>query len=152
MYQIAILSKFSLILGEMILRRFGILKRKPYFGTNCVSVFFFKILYCIFYSSCDIFIRQRVKDPRENIGFDTCSLSGRHIEIIRCYRIQNLTLQLFDAILESVRYNTIERNSLLFVYQLTVKLFYFTWSWFKFLVVGLSVNDYFMMVLKHSFL
>ena len=33
------------------------LKCKAYFGTNRVSLFFFKILYCIFYSSYDIFIR-----------------------------------------------------------------------------------------------
>ena len=39
------------MLGQVILRRFGILKCKAYFGTNRVSLFFFKILYCIFYSS-----------------------------------------------------------------------------------------------------
>ena len=27
------------------------MKYKAYFGTNCVSLFFFNILYCIFYSS-----------------------------------------------------------------------------------------------------
>ena len=34
------------------------MKWKAYFGTNRVSLFFFKILYCIFYSSYDIFIRR----------------------------------------------------------------------------------------------
>ena len=58
MYQIVILSKLCGHLGQVILRRFGVLKCKTYFGTNRVSLFFFKILYCIFYSSYDIFIRR----------------------------------------------------------------------------------------------
>ena len=55
MYQIVILSKLALILGQVIFRRFRIFKCKAYFGTNHVSLFFFKILYCIFYS-CYIFM------------------------------------------------------------------------------------------------
>ena len=43
---------------EILPITFGVLKCKAYFGTNRVSLFFFKILYCIFYSSYDIFIRQ----------------------------------------------------------------------------------------------
>ena len=34
---------------------------KAYFGTNHVGLFFFKTLYCIFYSSYDIFIRNWFK-------------------------------------------------------------------------------------------
>ena len=47
-----------LILRQVILERFGVLKCKAYFGMNRVSLFFFKILYCIFHCSYDIFIRQ----------------------------------------------------------------------------------------------
>ena len=39
-------QSFELILGQAILMRFGILRCKAYFGTNRVSLFFFKI--CIF--------------------------------------------------------------------------------------------------------
>ena len=46
----------GLIIGETIIR-FGILKYKAYFGMNRASLFFFKILYCIFHISY-IFIRQ----------------------------------------------------------------------------------------------
>lgn len=47
-----------LILGEVILRRFLILKCKAYFCKNCVSLFFFNIFYYIFDCNCYIFIRQ----------------------------------------------------------------------------------------------
>ena len=76
MYQIVILSKLSIILEELILRRFRVLKYKAYFDTNSVSLFFFKMLYCIFYSSYDIFIRQcfrsnwEIKALCEKIGFE----------------------------------------------------------------------------------
>ena len=51
-------QSFTLILGEVVLGRFENLQCLVYFGTNCVSPFFFKIHYCLFYSSYDIFVRQ----------------------------------------------------------------------------------------------
>ena len=46
------------ILQQVILRRFGVLKCKVYFGTYLVTFFFLKIFYCILYISYDIYIRK----------------------------------------------------------------------------------------------
>ena len=58
---------------------------KVHFGTNCVSILFFKILYYILYSSYDIFIRKCFRSNRESkalpeeIGFYMGQSPGRHI-------------------------------------------------------------------------
>ena len=41
------------IAGQVILRRFEILKCNAYFGTNRVNFLFLKIPHCMFYASCD---------------------------------------------------------------------------------------------------
>ena len=58
MYQIVILLKLWVHLQQVILRRFGVLKCKVYFGTYHVSFFFLKIFYSILCSSYDIYIRK----------------------------------------------------------------------------------------------
>ena len=73
---------------------FQILKGKAYFDTNRVTLLFFKILYCIFYSSYHIFIRQcfrsnwEVKALHKKMGLNIGWLSARHINnqfLFICY-------------------------------------------------------------------
>ena len=71
-------------LDRLSLGAFGILKCKAYFFTHHVSLFFFKILYCIFYSSYNIFIRHCFRSNCEvkALGKDICFDMGNCLKDI----------------------------------------------------------------------